>query len=139
MTPTRLSLFAAAPAAGSAIAGPPSQVPIQVILIGLIAASMVVYFTRLRSRLLDRLLVLAVAGLGAAMVVAPDATNGVANAVGVNRGADLVFYVSLLGLGFLWLLLFSKVRESEQRQTELARAIAIQHAHRPEHAYGGRE
>jgi hypothetical protein len=106
--------------------------PIQLILFALLAGGLLTYFAALRSRLRDRLLVGLVGLLGAAMVAHPDGTTEVANLVGVVRGADLVIYLSLLGLGFICLLLFSKLRESEHRQTELARALALSQPHQPD-------
>jgi hypothetical protein len=119
------------PAVPVAAAEPHSQAPIQVILIVLLVGGPLVYFARLRSKLLDRLLVLVAAALGVAMVAAPGLTTAAAHAAGVSRGVDLVIYLSLLGFGFLAMLFVSKLREAEQRHTELARAIAIQFAHRP--------
>jgi hypothetical protein len=105
--------------------------PVQFILVVLLLAVMYVYFNRLRSGLLDRLIVLAFAGLGIVMTVLPDLTTGLANLVGVGRGADLFFYLAIVGLGFMCLLLYSRIRGLESSITELTRAIAVKKAEAP--------
>ena len=106
--------------------------PVQFILIVLLALGTYLYFSRLRSGLLDRVMVLLFAVAGAAMTVVPDFTTKVANLVGVGRGVDLFFYLSILGLAFVCLLLYSRVRQLESSITELARALAIKKANTPD-------
>ena len=71
------------------------------------------------------------AAMGIAMTVVPDFTTTVANAVGVGRGADLFFYLAILGLAFVCLLLYSRIRELQESITELTRALAIKRADTP--------
>jgi len=104
--------------------------PIQVILILLIVL-MLVYFRRIKSRFLDRVVVLLFAILGTLMIVMPEWTTELAHLVGVGRGADLLFYLGMVSFSFISMLLYSKLREVESRITELARIIAIQHARVP--------
>jgi hypothetical protein len=59
------------------------------------------------------------------MVVRPGLTNNIAALFGVGRGADLIIYLSLVGLGLVTLLLYSKLQETEDQLTELVRAIAL--------------
>jgi hypothetical protein len=106
--------------------------PVQFILIVLLGFGTYLYFNRLRSGLLDRLMVLLFAILGAAMTIAPDFTTRVANLVGVGRGVDLFFYLSILGLAFMCLLLYSRIRQLESSITELARALAVKKANDPD-------
>lgn len=108
--------------------------PVQFILVVLLLVVMYVYFNRLRSGLLDRLIVLAFAGLGIVMTVLPDLTTGLANLVGVGRGADLFFYLAIVGLGFMCLLLYSRIRDLESSITELTRAVAVKKANTPKGA-----
>lgn len=106
--------------------------PVQFILIVLLIAGTYAYFSRLRTGVLDRLIVLFFAALGIVMTVVPDFTTTVANAVGVGRGVDLFFYLAILGLAFVCLLLYSRVRELQESITELTRALAIKRAATPE-------
>jgi hypothetical protein len=102
--------------------------PVQFILAMLLALIGMLYFIRIRSHLLDRILVLLFGLLGLSMVVAPDWTNSVANLVGVGRGADLFIYLAILGFAFVYLLFYAKVRDLEATLTEVARAVALEHA-----------
>jgi len=111
--------------------------PVQFILIVLFLVVIYVYFSRLRSGLLDRLMVLLFAAVGIVMTVIPDFTTRIANLVGVGRGVDLFFYLSILGLAFMCLLLYSKIRDLESTITDLTRAVAIKKASPPDEATGG--
>lgn len=106
--------------------------PIQLVLLLLLVAVAVVYFRRLRSRLFDRLLFIFIVVSGVAMVARPDWATEVANFFGVGRGADLVAYLGLSGLGLLWLGMYSRQRELEEKLTELARQLAILQAEQPD-------
>lgn len=105
--------------------------PIQVLLVALMLATALFYFRHLRTRLTDRLAVALLALLGSAMVMVPEATTVVANWLGVGRGVDLVIYLMLLLLSFVWLMLFSRQREMQSTITEIVREQAIAQAHRP--------
>jgi hypothetical protein len=111
--------------------------PVQFILIVLLLIVIYVYFSRLRSGLLDRLAVLLFAAVGIVMTVVPDLTTRIANLIGVGRGVDLFFYLSILGLAFMCLLLYSKIRDLESTITDLTRAVAIKKANPPDEASGG--
>jgi hypothetical protein len=101
--------------------------PVQLLLIALLAAG-ALYARRLRSRLADHLLFIAVGTLGTAMILFPDRTIAVAHALGVGRGVDLIIYLCLFGLGFVCLVLYDHLRNLEHRLTELARSIALANA-----------
>jgi hypothetical protein len=92
----------------------------------------VLYFSRLRSGLLDRIVVLVFGLLGITMVVAPDWTNRAAHLVGVGRGVDLFFYLAIVGFSFAGLILYSKIRDLEVHLTQLVRSIAVASAQRPD-------
>lgn len=102
--------------------------PVQFLLIILVGGVLVLYFRRLRTGVVDRLVVLGFAFLGATMILAPDWTMTVANAVGVGRGVDLFFYLAILGFAFAGLVLYSKLREIDENLTHLVRTIAIERA-----------
>ena len=104
---------------------------VQPILLILLASALIFYFARLRSSLLDRAIVLVVFAAGGVFVAFPDTTQTLAELVSVGRGVDLVFYLSIFGLGFYCLVLFSKIRRLEADMTDLARAVAIRDAQEP--------
>jgi hypothetical protein len=101
---------------------------VKFILIPLVVGLVFLYFTKIRSQLLDSLIVLLIAGVGIALVVSPDMASGLAYLVGVGRGADLLMYISLLGIMFLLILIYSRLRELEDNIAHLVRDIAIDRA-----------
>ena len=104
---------------------------IQPLLIVLLFVFVLLYLARFRSRLFDRLIVVFVAGLGALMIIFPSLANTFAHLLGVIRGADLITYLGLSGLIFLWLLLYIRMRDLNVQLTMLARSIAISKARSP--------
>jgi hypothetical protein len=105
--------------------------PIQLILIVLVISVLVLYFNRLRSGILDRVVILLFAIAGIIMAAVPDVTMKLAALVGVGRGADLFMYLALVGVAFFGLVIYSKLRELESTVADLARTIAVRTPHRP--------
>jgi small membrane protein len=66
--------------------------------------------------------------LNAAAVVWPDGTTKVAALFGIGRGVDLLLYLLIVTFVFVVINFYLRLRESEQRVTELARAVAIRDA-----------
>ena len=97
---------------------------VQVVLVLLVAGSSLLYFTTLRTRLWDRLLVIVLALTGTYLILQPNEATFLAHLLGVGRGADLIFYLAIISLGFIVLLLFSKIRELESRLIKISRATA---------------
>ena len=62
---------------------------------------------------------------GAVAVIAPNLTAEVAQVVGVGRGADLVIYISLVGIMFVLVHYYAKFVDMQRQATELARELAI--------------
>ncbi len=108
--------------------------PIQLILVLFLLVIAAVYFLRLRKKTYDRLIVIFFILAGAVLVIMPDWTTAIAQLLGVGRGADLLLYLGLLGLSFVCLLLYSKMRELETALTDLVRSIAIAGARSPDQA-----
>jgi hypothetical protein len=106
--------------------------PIQLILALLLLVVMLTYFRKLRSHLLDRLIVIVLGGAGLAMAIMPEWSNTVARFFGVGRGVDLVIYLSITGLAFLWIMLYANVRRQHEQMTELVRALALAQARPPD-------
>ena len=88
------------------------------------------YFSSFRSRLLDRVVVFIFLVSAISVVAIPDLSNQIAHMMGVGRGADLVTYLGLSGLLFLWLVLYGRVREVREQVTQLARIMALEGARR---------
>ncbi|MQC26604.1 MAG: DUF2304 domain-containing protein [Chloroflexi bacterium] len=105
--------------------------PIQLLLLLIVAVIVLLYFRRLRTRLFDRLFFLMIGASAGVLVAKPEWATAIANALGVDRGADLVNYLGLLGLGFLWLVLYTRQREIDDRLTDLARKMALLEAKKP--------
>ncbi|HYE53957.1 MAG TPA: DUF2304 domain-containing protein [Chitinophagaceae bacterium] len=97
----------------------------QLILIVGLLAILVSYFRWFRSAVMDKLLVAVILAAGIFMVVFPDLTNRLAATLGVGRGADLVFYLFIVGFCYLILMLYAKIRKLEQQLAELARKQAL--------------
>lgn len=108
--------------------------PIQYLLLLLLAPGVLLYAWSWHSRLVDRMLVLALGAAGLTLVAFPDASQWLADLVNVGRGVDLMMYLALLGLGYLFLILFARQRDIDERITRLSRAMAIDNARQPERA-----
>lgn len=94
---------------------------IQVILTAFVILIAVYMYLRLRTTLFDLVLILLFGGVGIFFVIFPDTTTRIAHWVGVNRGADMIFYLAILFLLFLVLKLYSRIRRLEQQFTQLVR------------------
>lgn len=105
--------------------------PIQIILVAIAVVLVAFYFRRLRTRLLDRAIFFVFGILAVVLVLQPEWANEIAHRLGVGRGADLLVYVGFSALAFLWLGLYSRQREMDERLTELARKMALLGAEKP--------
>ena len=94
---------------------------IQIILTAFVVLIAVYMYLRLRTTLFDLLLILGFGATGIFFVIFPDTTTRIAHWVGVNRGADMIFYLAILFLLFLVLKLYARIRRLEQNFTELVR------------------
>lgn len=86
------------------------------------------FVTRLKRRLLDILLLFAMIACGIVFALKPDLTNIIAREVGVGRGADLIFYISILIFWFVSLKLYARIRKLEQQVTSIIREDTIRNA-----------
>jgi len=102
--------------------------PIQSILILLMVIITGLYFHRLRSRVLDNVIVLALGIGGIVLILMPDWTTLLAHSLGVGRGTDLLMYLGGCGIIFVCLLLYAKLRVLQTQLTELVRHEAIRQA-----------
>lgn len=88
-------------------------------------------YIRLRSTLLDVILILLTMGTGIFFVLFPDYTTRLAHLVGVGRGVDLLVYLGFLFMFFLIIKLYSRIRKMEQHFTEVVRKKSIEEASEP--------
>jgi small membrane protein len=105
---------------------------IQAILCFTAILAFVVYLGFFRSMLGDRVLAVCLLALSLGAILFPDATHVVARMVGVGRGADLILYLFVACSVVLFILLYGKIGSAEIKITELARAMAIANAERPD-------
>ena len=98
---------------------------VKFILLPLIFGLILIYFTKIRSQLLDRLVVLFITGFGIVLVISPNISSWLAHLVGVGRGADLLLYISLIGIMYLLILIYSRLNEMEAKITHIVRDIAV--------------
>lgn len=104
------------------------MIPIQIILISAVVFLSFYMYLRLRSNLVDAILIFLFC-LGAVFfILLPDTTTDIAKALGVKRGINLVFYCISLFFFFLILKLYSRVRRLENKFTELVRENSLKNA-----------
>ena len=58
----------------------------------------------------------------------PDITNSIAHKLGVGRGADLVFYLSIVIFWFVIIKLYIRIRKLEKIITDVMRKDALNEA-----------
>ena len=64
--------------------------------------------------------------VAAAVAIAkPSITAVIAHALGIGRGADLVFYCSILGMLVAFFLVYTRFKRMEREITRLVRHLAI--------------
>ena len=101
---------------------------IQIILtLGLILIFVYALLQRDRIRLLTTIIAVSVLP-GLVFVWFPDASTRFANAIGVGRGADLIFYLWILVSAAVMVIMHVQLKSQEQKITQLAREIAIRDA-----------
>src|SRR5579872_3389668 len=98
---------------------------IQPVLIILLFCALLAYQFWMRSKLAERAIVFGLGALGAVLISFPAVSTGLAHILGVGRGVDLVIYISLFGLGFVQLAIYSRVRAMEVQITHVVRELAI--------------
>jgi small membrane protein len=98
---------------------------IKILLITGVAFIAVYFFIRLRNTLFDLLLLLGLIAAAIIFILFPDTTNTIAHRLGVGRGADLVFYTSIIIFWFVILKLYARIRKLEQIITEVVRKDAL--------------
>ena len=98
---------------------------IKILLITGVAFIAVYFFLRLRNSLFDLLLLLLLIAIAVFFILSPDSANQLAHRLGVGRGADLVFYTSIMIFWFVILKLYARIRRLEQTITQIVRKDAL--------------
>lgn len=98
---------------------------IQIILTLGTLLGMWIYFSYFRSVTRNRAFLIFLGICALVLILSPNLLTSIAQTIGVGRGADLLFYISILGGFFTLLSLNAKVSVLEQECTVLAREIAL--------------
>ena len=85
-------------------------------------------YLRLRSNLLDAILIFLFCGVAVFFILFPDMTTRIAQWMGVKRGINLVFYSITVFFFFLILKLYSRMRKLENKFTEMVRENSLNKA-----------
>jgi Uncharacterized conserved protein len=98
---------------------------IQFILLGLLVLLFTYVINKLKNRWIDLLVISSLIITGAVFIIFPDLTIIIAHKLGVGRGADLVFYLSILIFWFVIIKLYARIRKLEQIMTDIIRKDAL--------------
>jgi hypothetical protein len=101
---------------------------IQLILLAGVVFLALYFLVRLRKRLLDIIILFTMITCAIVFILWPSITNIMAKKLGVGRGADLIFYLSILIFWFVVLKLYARIRKLEQTFTEIIREDALRKA-----------
>lgn len=101
---------------------------IKILLITSVAFIAVYFFIRLRNSIFDIVLLSLLIAAAVTFILFPDITTTIANRLGVGRGADLIFYTSILIFWFIVLKLYARIRRLEQIITQIVRKDALDEA-----------
>ncbi|MBZ5857454.1 DUF2304 domain-containing protein [Flavihumibacter profundi] len=101
---------------------------IQIVLITGVLFILVYFIQRLQKAVISVLFMVLLSGLAVLFILQPELTNTIAHKIGVGRGADLVFYISILLFWYFILRLYARIRKLEETVTTLIRQEAIKNA-----------
>ncbi len=101
---------------------------IQVVLIFFLLLILIYTVSKLRTRKTDLIILGCIVLTGIVLVLMPDYTIWLAKKLGVGRGADLIFYLSILTFWYILLHLYIRIRKLEQALTEIVRRQALEKA-----------
>jgi hypothetical protein len=109
-----------------------TKTKIQVILIVLLLFILISYFRRFRRHVIDKILICVMLLVGIIFVLYPEITNQIAHFLGIGRGADLLFYMAILGFAYLHMLLYAKIKKLEDQITTIVRKQSLDSVNLPE-------
>jgi small membrane protein len=103
---------------------------IQVVLLAGIGLITLAFIKKTRGKGFNIVLLASAAIVSVIFILWPEVTSKIAKILGVGRGADFVFYISILVFWYIFIQLFARIRKLEQTMTEIIRRDAIQSASR---------
>ncbi|QJW91712.1 DUF2304 domain-containing protein [Spirosoma taeanense] len=106
--------------------------PIKILLALPLLLLILRFVTRLHDKTVYRISLILISAVGIGLILFPDASNVIANALGVGRGTDLVLYVGAVIFFITLLVLYSKLKKIEATQTEIIRQMAIDQSKKPD-------
>ena len=101
---------------------------IQILLMTAVILVAIYFFVRLHNSILDFLLLLVMVTAALVFIFLPDLTNTLAHRLGVGRGADLIFYLSIVIFWFVIIKLYVRIRKLEKIITDVVRKDALNEA-----------
>ncbi|HKJ02705.1 MAG TPA: DUF2304 domain-containing protein [Longimicrobiales bacterium] len=99
----------------------------QTLLMVLTGITTFYFLVATRNLAMQRLFVLVFFGTGFVFILKPDITNRIAVAMGIGRGADMIFYLSTLFLFALCFNFYLRFRRIQVILTGLVRETALRH------------
>jgi small membrane protein len=91
------------------------------------------YFRRFRQAAMNKIFIIIVLITGIIFFLYPELTNRTAHFLGIGRGADLIFYLAVLGFGYLSLILYSKIKKLEEQLAVIVRKHSLESVNHPVH------
>ena len=98
----------------------------QVLGIASLLFILISYLIKFRQPALDKLFIGCLMATGIFFFLYPEVTNQLAHFLGIGRGADLIFYLAILGFAYVTLLLYSKIRKLEDQLAKIVRQQSLE-------------
>ena|ERR1700733_4962896 len=84
------------------------------------------YLRKFQKPALDKLFIGLLLLAGIFFVVYPEVTNQLAHYLGIGRGADLIFYLAILGFSYVTILLYAKIKKLEEQLAKMIRKHSLE-------------
>jgi len=101
---------------------------IQNILIPLLLILSLIHLFFFKNKIASRILFILLFISSLVFVIFPDLSDQIAHWLGIDTGADLVFYVTIIIFYAAFIFLYSKFKKLETKQTEMIRKVALEKA-----------
>jgi len=98
----------------------------QVVGIAALLFILISYLRRFRRPAIDKIFIGLMLITGIFFLLYPEVTNQLAHFLGIGRGADLIFYLAILGFGYLSLVFYSKIKKLEEQLAMLVRKQSLE-------------
>lgn len=86
---------------------------------------LIFYSKFLRSTLRDRTVALVLCVIAVMAILFPGFTTVIANLLGVGRGTDLLIYIFVIGVAFVFVVLNGRIMSLEENITQIVRELAL--------------